>query len=399
MKFGNYLSKTESLKDFSVEENKHLNRGVQLLVLLAFIVVLALAGILLPDREYSPGENRSLAKRPEFSVSGLVDGSYTKGLENYYADQFALRDRWVQISSMTDRLRGKKERGGVYFGKDGYLLPTPTEADWDKLKLTADGISGFGERFNADIYMMLVPDAASVMPEKLPFGAPVKSQTEDISKFMLMLSDKVKTVDAGAILMEHKEEEIYYRTDHHWTSLGAKYVFDKLAPAMDISVSKEYEPLLVADDFVGTLGSKAGSYSKKDDIYIYAPKEDGQNDIVYYVNYTKEGERRTSIFDSGALEEKNKYEVFLGGNYGRIEIKTSADSDRNLLILKDSYANAMVQFLYPYFGSIIIVDPRYSFDNLDTLMSTQGITDVLILYSADILFADTALADYLGAES
>ena len=87
--------------------------------------------------------------------------------------------------------------------------------------------------------------------------------------------------------------------------------------------------------------------------------------------------------------------MFFGGNYSRLDVTTTADTERALLIFKDSYANCMVQFLYPYFDHITIIDPRYYYDNIDLVIKSEGITDVLFLYNADTFLGDTSLADVL----
>ena len=105
------------------------------------------------------------------------------------------------------------------------------------------------------------------------------------------------------------------------------------------------------------------------------------------------------MFVSEKLKEKDQYQVFFGGNHPLVEIRTTANNGRNLLVFKDSYANSFMQFLYPYFQNIIMVDPRYYYDDIETAITSYGITDVLFLYSADTLLLDTNLTDTLNASS
>ena len=156
----------------------------------------------------------------------------------------------------------------------------------------------------------------------------------------------------------------------------------------------QFEGHVVSVTFEGTLSSKTGSHRAKDVIEVFSPL---QENVRYYVNYPGESVRKATMFEKDALAEKDQYTVFFGGNHALAEIRTTASTGRNLLLLKDSYANSYVQFLYPFFDNIIMVDPRYYYDSLETLVSTEGITDVLMLYSADTLFADSALADCLAS--
>ena len=103
-----------------------------------------------------------------------------------------------------------------------------------------------------------------------------------------------------------------------------------------------------------------------------------------------------SLYDRAKLAEKNQYEVFFGGNHARVDIRTTADTGRTLLLFKDSYANCLMQFLYPYYDHIILIDPRYYYDNVESVISREQVTDVLFLYNANTYFEDTSLADVLN---
>ena len=96
------------------------------------------------------------------------------------------------------------------------------------------------------------------------------------------------------------------------------------------------------------------------------------------------------------MKRKNKYEVFLGGNHPVVDIKTTSESDKTLLLIKDSYANSFVQFLTPYYKSIIIVDPRYYYEDIDKLIEENNVSELLYLYNADTFFDDSSLASVLN---
>ena len=112
-----------------------------------------------------------------------------------------------------------------------------------------------------------------------------------------------------------------------------------------------------------------------------------------YVNINAGEKQTASVFDAEKLKEKDKYQVFMGGNHPIAEINTSAGTGRVLLMFKDSYANSFVQFMYPYYDKIIMIDPRYYYEDTEKLMGLEGVTDVMFLYSANTLFKDSSLAD------
>ena len=81
-----------------------------------------------------------------------------------------------------------------------------------------------------------------------------------------------------------------------------------------------------------------------------------------------------------------------------MDITTTADTGRCLLVFKDSYANCMMQFLYPYYEHITMIDPRYYYDNVEKVISSESITDVLFLYNLDTFLSDSSLADTLATQ-
>lgn len=358
-----------------------------LLCLLAFALVNALAR----DREYSPAENRKLAQLPKFSLSALTDGSYFAAWEDYLADQFVGRDTWITLNLQASRLLGAKEAGGVYLCADDYLMEPPAAPDEEALKRNLDAINAFAARHeNLQLCMSVVPNAACVMAEKLPANAPVRDQRQDIQDIAARVQG-VSFLNVTDALTQHADEEIYYRTDHHWTSLGAYYAFSDMAAGLGIEQpSEEYDVFPVTDSFEGTLASKSGCHAVTDVIELYVPK----TDIEYYV--TVDGERTATMYDREKLEEKDQYAVFLGGNDARVDITTTAETGRTLLIFKDSYANCFLQFLLPYYDRIILLDARYYYGDADSVISREGVTDVLFLYNANTFLTDRVLADVLA---
>lgn len=358
-----------------------------LLCLLAFALVNALAR----DREYSPAENRKLAQLPKFSLSALTDGSYFAAWEDYLADQFVGRDTWITLNLQASRLLGAKEAGGVYLCADDYLMEPPAAPDEEALKRNLDAINAFAARHeNLQLCMSVVPNAACVMAEKLPANAPVRDQRQDIQDIAARVQG-VSFLNVTDALTQHADEAIYYRTDHHWTSLGAYYAFSDMAAGLGIEQpSEEYDVFPVTDSFEGTLASKSGCHAVTDVIELYVPK----TDIEYYV--TVDGERTATMYDREKLEEKDQYAVFLGGNDARVDITTTAETGRTLLIFKDSYANCFLQFLLPYYDRIILLDARYYYGDADSVISREGVTEVLFLYNANTFLTDRVLADVLA---
>ena len=366
-------------------------------IFLVFLIVAFAFNLFSKDKKYSESENRMLAQKPVFSMANLTSGKYMKDMEDYVTDQFFIRDKWINLKVLEDLALGKKESNGVYIGKKDYLMEIPTAPNQKALDNNLDAISNFSASHpDINTVMTLIPNAAYIYDHLIPRNAPVRDQEKDIKYVMNAVSTSLNFVDLTKTMSSHKEEDIYYKTDHHWTTLGARYAFDALSTALGIEKpTQEYKIYPVTHSFQGTLASKSGYDKALDTIEIYVPQ--GVNtDCV--VNFTDEGKKTDSEYESAALENKDKYEVFFGGNHTRIDISTPMEEKKNLLLFKDSYANCFIPFLVPYYRNIIVIDPRYFYDDIESLISDNEITDVLFLYNVNTFLGDNSLGDVLVSE-
>ena len=381
----------------SVVQKNRSKQGVMLAIMLAAVIlVFSLVGLLAKDRAFSENENRSLAQKPALTWTAVKDGSYLSDLSAHIADQFPGRDTWLSVNLGMYKLLGAKESGGVYLGEDDYLLQIPGAPNEEQLARNLAAMERFAKAY-PDINMVasIVPNAVSVLSENLPANAPVRSQKDDLSNIKDAL-ELVQFVDVTDTLKQHTSEQLYYRTDHHWTSLAAAYTFGKLAQVLEIEAPalSSYTRYTVSTTFEGTLASKSGSHKAMDTVEVFVP----DTAIEYFVEYPDGGGTVCSMYKADALDAKDHYTVFFGGNYARVDITTTADTGRCLLVFKDSYANCMMQFLYPYYDHITMIDPRYYYDNVAQVISSEGITDVLFLYNLDTFLSDSSLADTLATE-
>ncbi|AEB75312.1 hypothetical protein ADU80_03505 [Clostridium botulinum] len=380
-----------------------------------FIIGMFVINIFSKDRGFSESENRVLQSRPSFSFQKLKSGKFTKEYEKYITDQFAFRDFWVGIKSSTDKLLEKKDNNGVYLGKDGYLLEKPEKIDGDNVIDNIDYINQFAKNNpKCKINFLLAPNSVKILEEKLPKYATPEDEENIINKVEGKLnSQNIKFVDVYEELKNHKNEYIYYKTDHHWTTLGAYYAYEKLGYTMG------YKPLPISDfniekvtqDFYGTLYSK-GNYRdvNPDSIEIFKPKKQ----IDFNINYFDNQKTSSNIYEFNNLQKKDKYSVFLDGNHDLVTIKTIQKNtiDKNkitkitkkkikksmrkrkrrlekdkstkvkkLLVVKDSYAHSLVPFLTNHYDEIYMVDLRYFNDNVYEYIKKNDIKDILFLYN------------------
>ena len=366
-----------------------------ILTLFLFLII----NVIVPDRGKSVQENRMLATKPKFRLSSLISGDYDEKFEAYMDDHFVGRDMWRKLKVTVDRIGGSRLENGVYIGTNGQLLEQIEVADENHLAANIKAIKSFSEsQSKIPVRMMLVPDAANVLNHSLPSLAKPEDQTQMFSMVRKDLGDSVEWIDVSTELNKHKTEKIYYKTDHHWTTLGAFYAFQAAAPSLGIEgdLSGKYVSYAVSDSFNGMLASKSGvNLGEKEQIDIYVPTEEDTDLIVDYVD---EGKRSTSLYDSSKLKEKDQYTVFLGGNSSLLDIRTVSTSTKRLLLVKDSFANSFIPFLTPYYREIVVVDPRYYSGTINDLMDSYRISEVLFLYSGNTFFKDNNISGVFAVE-
>ena len=369
-------------------------KGVLIFVL---VIVFFMSGtFLLPDKEFSKAEKRNLTTKESFSSAALQDGSFQETAKDYVADQFPLRDVFVKIYGTFHRLVGNKKIEDVYFGDD-YLFEEYKKAKPLKIKNMAKAINKFASSnpsINTDV--LIAPTQIGVLEDQLPAFAPKGNQTKDIKKFYGLLSSNISKIDVIEQFSKadtSEENNYYYHSDHHWTSHGAKKAFDIYAKKNHLETAdNKYEQLVISNDFYGTLAAKTGIYSYPDEITVYVNKN--KKDLLK-VNYSDTKKTDYTLFQPKMLDSDSGYNVFMGGNHPLVKIQTASSSGKNLMVIKDSYANSFIPFLTPYYSNITVVDPRYYFESLKELIENQDITDVLFLYNGTTFFQDESLKDAL----
>ncbi len=360
-------------------------------VFIVFVGIIALANIIKKDEKFSGLENRYLSEVPELSIDSVVSREYGQEIESYISDQFPGRNFFVAMKGGMDRLSGKRERNGVFIGKDGQLLQDFESRNGEETAAKVSAINQFASRHGElNISFLLAPTATKILENKLPKNAPIDDEKEYVDNFKTQIDSNIKFIDVYEALNASSSEYLYYRTDHHWTSRGAYEAYKELCKALEVEAKneEEFEIKTVTNSFYGSLSSQiASSQGEPDYIEVYFPKKDGE--VV--VTYVDEQKKSPSLYDSSKLDEKDKYQVFTGGNHPRINIKSMGDPEKKLLLIKDSYANAMVPFLIFNYGEIEVIDLRYFTDDLDKIIESKKITDVLFLYNVNTFNEDDSI--------
>ena len=346
--------------------------------------------VLMPDRARSETENRTLAQRPELTWSALADGSFTKAAEDYFADQFPLRDGWTGVKARAELLLGKREFNNVYLCGDTLIAKVNPPLDGLEDR-NLDCVRRMAERTEIPVYLALVPSAAEVWREKLPAGAESWDQAAFISRAAEL--EGVEPVDVLGALRARAEEDIFYRTDHHWTTLGAYYGYAVLMEALgrgeevlEPEAAKERD-LPVSNGFQGTLYSQSGIHWLEPDSIEFWVEDRGLSVISWRDGAPEE----TGLYDSDYLGEKDKYSAFLGGSQPLCVIRNEAGTGR-LMLVRDSYADSLAPFLARHFEEVHLLDLRYYRGSPAAYAQEHGVDGIVVLQSVPNLITDRNLA-------
>lgn len=354
-----------------------------------FLCILLTLGVLtaaLPQETYSPQENRYLTTFPAFSWAGLNDGTYQNDITDAMNDQFPLRSQSVAAATAIRKALGARDIGGVYLGKDGYYFEKKQNKDISQQQFQTN--LRLIERYAAQgrqTSVMLVPDAGIVLQEYLPACA----QMYDADALYQTAQEKL-TVDRVDVLpaLQKVGASAYYKTDHHWTSRGAYAALQVFLNQKNIT-SPDYEQAgfqTASSDFYGTLYSKVLDASAKPDTVDYLP--------TMQATVTLDG-KAGELYQQAALQQKDQYQFFLGGNCGLTELNGGCKNGKTILLIKDSFANCFAPLLTPYYETVLMVDLRYYGGSVKTLVAERQVDETLFLFSLSSFAAEPTLSKIL----
>ena len=366
----------------------------------AFIGVFLVANAVSPDRTFSEVENRNLEQLPAvdfgtpeklFRDGNFFNGQFMRDFETYTTDQFIGRDAWVDLKARTERALGKKENNNVYFADNDTLITRFDQPSADRVTENLNYVNNFVENVDIPVVFSLIPSQACIWADRLPEGAPNASQTDLMAQAQGVVTGAT-WADVYTPLMEHKDEDIFYRTDHHWTSLGAYYGYTGLASALGYTPVPltDYTPTVRSTEFYGTVFSSSGvRWVKPDTITTYVP-DDGITVVSHtYDNSGNPVEEQRALYVESFLSVKDKYSMFLGGNQSLgVVTNTNNPDGPKLLIIRDSYADSLVPFLTAHYSEIHLIDPRYYHLSVKDYVAQNGIDQALVLYSVPNFVTD-----------
>ena len=378
-----------------VGERARVTDMLTIVLCLSMLIVLGSLVFILPEEKISEEENRMLQMLPELNMSVLTDEKFSLDMGEFYADQFPLRNSLVGIKGIAELSMLRYENNGVILGSCGYLIDRIeyTEENYRKIEKNLASIEAFSDYLvgeGIDVTVAIAPRGIDVLSSYLPpyySGARAERAYEQAEERGLIL---LKDVFRDAISKENDADgglQLWYKTDHHWTSQGAYLAYVALSESMGYEPYSygDFEFTRVSGDFLGTTYSKAGIKQIKPEA-VYFPRFSGDENFITEISESK---RLRGFYDYSYLEKKDKYSAFIGGNNPIVRVtledKTDGEAENRretLLIVKDSFSHSLVPFLARHYD-LILVDPRYYIG--DYSIEVLGYDRALILFGIDCI--------------
>ncbi|KAF0819035.1 hypothetical protein KIS4809_2327 [Bacillus sp. ZZV12-4809] len=365
--------------------------------------------VLTPDEKQSILENRKLEQRPDLSLDKFLSGDYSKRFENYFNDQFPERGFFIEANAMLNRnILRQDVNDDVYIADDGYLLSAVAEQDSKEAKVVAERINNFsklmGER-NVNVYTALMPNKSTMMQNKFPNYFPSFGQ-ENMDLLYKELDDITNPIDSRDILNKHmNEENMFFYTDHHWQAKAAFYAYQNVMSYIvehedldeEVLDYKSYKWDSMGKPFYGSDARKTTSANaeKSDKIVVATLKDSDQKFEMKWGDRKQEGLYFMDFLKRDDLYT-NRYQAYLGGDYALLTIDNLRGSNKeNVLVIKDSYANAFIQFLAPHYKETHVMDLRhYKGIPIEEYVDNHNIDHIILLNNVNSIYVTPSLTNF-----
>ena len=353
------------------------------------VILFTVIDIINSPNEFSELENRKLSQMPILSLKSYIDTSFSSDYEKYINDQFFLRDKWIDLKSRIEYLLGKRENNDIIFGKENYLFKKFTTFNDEMLKNNLNSIITFTNNYNKEVDFFIIPNSYAIYDELTPRYLPLVDQLSLVNSINSYLSLKsnnhINTINVAEELLKNKDDYIYYKTDHHWTSYGAYLAYLTYMDYLGLEIVdiNNLEKITI-NNFLGTYYNRSKYFKADSDFITY------YNILGLHIEI--DGKEQLSLMDLDKFKGSDKYSAFLWGNNGLTKVINENISEErkgsSILIFKDSYANSFIQFLSYNYEIIDIIDLRYFKESIRNFMKDKDYNEILIMYSFNNLSSD-----------
>lgn len=361
-------------------------------VFLIFIYGMAIWFLFAPKTDYSSSEKRYLQEFPEVTLENVAKGQFGSEFESYFADHFPSRNFWVGFNAYYNLAMGNNGASGVYSCDNGYLINKPVSTE-NKIEKNINAIVKFKDSVDTPITAMFVPSTGYIADDVLPVVHNKYNDDMYFENIANTLKDNgISFVDLRDTFKKAYENgsQLYYKTDHHWTTEGAYMAYAQLCNHLGIEpILKDSLIIEKYDNFYGTTYSTAGFWlTEPDTVEVWNNSSNNGNIKVKITEGTKVSEYDSMYFYEH-IEEDDKYPVFIDGNHALTEITNSNAENGTIVVIKDSFSHCLAPFLAENYNKVILVDMRYYKLSVSDIIARENPEQVLVMYGIDNFATDT----------
>lgn len=376
------------------------------LIILSIAIVLGLGicDLVISDKSYSALENRPLAQAPVFSKASLVANEFSKKYEEYIDDQFVGRDAWIDLKSRAEFALGKVENNGIVYGRAHYMFEKYKSTNEKRLNKNVEFIKKYITNCTSPVLFSIIPSSYMQNEEKLPYGLENVDQTAFSEKIYEQIGAVQNKNGQNATTFNMKDVVLdYYKTDHHWTTLGAYKAYEGMMDKLGVRYVSMNAGILGDEklgdktlgqidvsDFYGTYFNKTKAFNTVPDVLSYFD--------IPVKRVTINGEETQGLYDLNKLKTRDKYGMFLKGNNGvtviesNNRVKEAGAEKTRVLLIKDSFGNCFAPFLTYSYDEVVVVDLRFLDEKMSQLMNAYQFDQVIVMYNFMNLAQDVNVA-------
>ena len=343
-----------------------------------FLFTMAVLYLILPKTEFSQLEKRYLAEFPKGDWEEIASGDWGEDVETYLADHIPGRDFFVGLNAYFDLYTGRQAGKDIRVSGDR-LVEAPLDVDASASMTKMNIINSFADAVGQPVHLAIVPSAGWALEGRSG------GYFDDgiIRGINAMAGENVQPLDLLPTF--ENRPELFYRTDHHWTSEGAYEAYRVLMAEFGREfLEKSDFSIEIVEDFRGSTYSRSALWlTPGEELELWH----GSGELTV-TNAEAVGSHQ-GVFYRERLEEADKYTVYLDGNHSLVRIVNPEKTGR-ILVIRDSYSNCLGAFLAESYGEVVLVDLRYYVNPVSGL-AAEGFDDILILYSIGNFMTDTNL--------
>lgn len=362
-----------------------MKKSATFYVCLCILLFFVMAFFVREKKTVSDLENRTLEQIKKISIDSILSTNTSKNIDRYIEDHFPFRDFLLHFNSLYDRGMNSIVKNEVVMGKNARLFNDCSKEENNNLYANIQAIDKLSKAIDKPFNISVVPYSARIYEEYLPYGYKTNNDFFNIEN--TIENSNLKYIPILEELKRNKKYNLFYYTDHHWTANGALYGYKTIAKALNKNDDIKAK-IKVEHNFKGSLYAKFVNIFTTEEDFSYWDDES----LILDIN----GKKQTTIHDYDKLKSRDKYAALMHGNHG-LACLTNKNANDTILIVKDSYANAILPLIANNYKKTYIVDLRFFSGNLINLYNEINPSDILFLYGEISLCNERSIAQSISS--